>query len=277
MNQVNYLELNIELSQFDAPMGEVFIAELGEIDFESFIEEENVLKAYIPIGKYREHDWKEIVSNYGGFNYGVKEIEQLNWNAKWESNFEPILVDDYCYIRAPFHASRTDIKYEIEIEPKMSFGTGHHPTTRLVIQLMRDVIFDGKQVLDMGCGTGILAIMAHYQGAQAIRGIDIDEWAVDNSKENALRNGVSDIIFALGNASIIIDNYDIILANINRNILVNDMNTFASHLKTGGKIIFSGFYKSDINIIEDAAMQNKLRIIDSKAEGEWIALVFQKE
>lgn len=272
----NYIEIDIDLAQFAEPMSEILMAELGEIDFESFVEQDNRLKAYIVVSKFNKANLQLIVDQYTGFSYSANEIEQLNWNAQWESGFDPIIIDDFCYIRAPFHKKRADIQYEIVIEPKMSFGTGHHATTRLMIQQMQKLKFDGKKVLDMGCGTGILAIMAKYLGAETVHGIDIDEWAVENSIENAKRNRVDDITFQLGDAAKIKNQYDIILANINRNILVDDMEVYCKHLNNGGIIIFSGFYQADMTIIENEAQKWNLKHQNTLFEDSWTAVVFDK-
>jgi len=274
---VNYKEVNIDLSQFTEPMSEILMAELGEIEYESFAEQDGQLKAYIVSEKYNEQELNVISNQYGGFIYTAIEIEQLNWNAQWESSFEPIVIDNFCHIRAPFHDRRSDMQYEIVIEPKMSFGTGHHATTRLMIKHMQTIDIEGKNVLDMGCGTGILAIMAKYLGAKSVHGIDIDEWAVENSIENAQRNGIQDISFQLGIADQISDQYDVILANINRNILVNDMEKYSNHLNNNGIIVFSGFYEADIPIIESEASKWNLKKLKMLFEDSWTALVFHKE
>lgn len=274
---MNYIEVKIDLSQFTEPMSEILMAELGEIEYESFIEQDDQLKAYIVSDKYNEAELNAIADQYGRFTYTPIEIEQLNWNAQWESSFEPILIDNFCHIRAPFHNQRSDMQYEIVIEPKMSFGTGHHATTRLMIKHMQTIDFKGKTVLDMGCGTGILAIMAKYLGAKSVHGIDIDEWAVENSIENAQRNGISDISFQLGIADQISERYDVILANINRNILVNDMEKYSKHLTSSGIIVFSGFYEADMPIIENEASKWNLKKHKMLFEDSWTALVFNKE
>jgi ribosomal protein L11 methyltransferase len=273
---VNYIELKIKTAPTIEGFNEILMAELGDIGFESFSEDQNQLLAYISKEAYQDSLIKTLSAQYGNFQYTWVEIEQENWNAQWESNFSPIVIGDFCYIRAPFHSPNNETKYEIVIEPKMSFGTGHHATTRLMVQLMREVSVAGKNVLDMGCGTGILAILAHKLNAQAVCGIDIDEWSVENSIENAERNDAKPIEFTLGGAEKIQDRYDIILANINRNILVNDMEIYANHLVNDGYILFSGFYHNDILIIRQAAEKQGLNYMRSIEEDKWTALLFKK-
>ena len=273
---MNYIEVSISLETLKNSFKDIVVAELGEIGFESFIEEDNALNAYIVVADFNERLLEEIAESYGQFAYDFREIEQQNWNAQWESSFDPIEIGRFCRIRAPFHESDDSFKHELIIEPKMSFGTGHHATTRLIIRFMQDLNFDNKSILDMGCGTGVLAIMAKKLGASKVHGIDIDTWAVENTIENAERNNVEGITAQVGDAEKIVDSYDIIFANINRNILVNDMSAYAKHLKAGGSIYFSGFYENDISIITDAANKNGLSIKSQLIEDNWAALYFVK-
>ncbi|MFO7864520.1 MAG: 50S ribosomal protein L11 methyltransferase [Salinivirgaceae bacterium] len=273
---MNYIELQINTVPTIEGFNEILMAELGDIGFESFSEDQNQLLAYVSKDSYQESLIQSLSVQYGDFQFISAEIEQENWNAQWESNFSPIAIDDFCYIRAPFHSADNQAKHEIVIEPKMSFGTGHHATTRLMVQLMREVPVAEKKVLDMGCGTGILAILAHKLNAKAVCGIDIDEWSVENSIENAERNDAKPVEFILGGAEKIQDRFDIILANINRNILVNDMETYAQHLINEGYILFSGFYQNDVPIIRQAAEKQGLTYIQSIEEDKWTALIFRK-
>jgi ribosomal protein L11 methyltransferase len=271
---VNYTEVSINLETLKSSFKDIIISELGDIGFESFIEENNDLKAYIVSDDFNKNLLEQVARQYNQFEYQVIEIEQQNWNAQWESSFEPIEIDKFCRIRAPFHDTDPSFIHELIIEPKMSFGTGHHATTRLIISLMQKIDFQGKNVLDMGCGTGILAIMAKKLGADHVHGIDIDTWAVENTLENAERNGIKELSAEIGDAQKINQGYDIIFANINRNILVNDMTTFAKHLKPGGSIYFSGFYENDIPIITQSANKNGLTYHDKLIEDTWAALHF---
>lgn len=273
---MNYIEVSIDLNSLEKNFKDIVIAELGDIGYESFIEEDAALNAYIIVNEFDENLLMEVSQSYGQFAFNVIEIEQQNWNAQWESSFEPIEIDQFCRIRAPFHEPDNSFDYELIIEPKMSFGTGHHATTRLIIQFMKNIELKGKSVLDMGCGTGVLAIMAKKLGAYKVHGIDIDSWAVENTIENAARNDVDELTAVTGNAEMIKDNYDIIFANINRNILVNDMAKYAHHLNKEGIIYFSGFYENDITIIKDSANKAGLTYKSKLAEDNWVALHFTK-
>jgi ribosomal protein L11 methyltransferase len=206
-------------------------------------------------------------------SWEIKTIEATNWNAEWEKSFDPISVDGACLIRAPFHEIQGDYKFVITIEPKMSFGTGHHATTHLIISEMLQMEWDGLDVLDMGSGTAVLAILAEKMGARDIDAIDIDEWAFENAEENASRNDCSKIRCLLGGAELLGDKkYDIILANINRNILLRDMHLYRAVLKDGGKILFSGFYEQDVTELEKVATPLGLKIQNKRLMNEWCML-----
>lgn len=271
---MNYIEVSIDLLTLKSTYKDIVITELGDIGYESFIEENNDLKAYIISDDFNTNALEQVAQHYDQFYYTVNEIEQQNWNAQWESSFQPIEIDKFCRIRAPFHDTDSSFMHELIIEPKMSFGTGHHATTRLIIKYMQQINFSGKHVLDMGCGTGVLAIMAQKLGAAQAHGIDIDSWAVENTMENAERNGISTLTAEVGDASKLKDSYDIIFANINRNILVNDMSVYVKHLKAGGSIYFSGFYENDVSIIIQAANKNGLVFKTKLLEDTWAALHF---
>ena len=204
-------------------------------------------------------------------------IVDQNWNAQWESSFEPIIVDELCLIRAPFHAAEKAYPYTITIEPKMSFGTGHHATTHLIVSAMLPMDCTGKTVLDMGCGTGVLAILAEMRGSKAIDAIDIDEWAYENTLENVERNGCNSIRTIQGGAEAIpaVARYDLILANINRNILTRDMHNYVRHMNPGASILFSGFYESDQPEIKHTAEALGLKHMSSTIRNEWTMMHFQ--
>ena len=209
------------------------------------------------------------------------EIENQDWNKIWEENFTPILVRDCILVRAGFHPTIENIEHEIIIDPKMSFGTGHHATTALMLETILDMKpeFSGKQILDMGCGTGILSIMAAQAGAKEITGIDIDEWAYNNAMENIATNHIDNIRILIGDASLLNgqDHYDIILANINRNILLNDMHSYVNVLNTNGYLIMSGFYTEDIPIIREKAEQLGLTYQSNKVKDNWTAVIFHQK
>jgi len=272
---MNYVEVSFLLDPI-LPAREVLMAELAELGFESFVESEEGLTAYI-----QHPDWNEglleglMTSSIPDLkiSWEVKTIEATNWNAEWEKSFDPISVDGACLIRAPFHEIQGDYKFVITIEPKMSFGTGHHATTHLIISEMLQMEWEGLDVLDMGSGTAVLAILAEKKGARDIDAIDIDEWAFENAEENASRNDCSKIRCLLGGAELLGDKkYDIILANINRNILLRDMNLYRAVLKDGGKILFSGFYEQDVVELEKVATPLGLKIQNKRLMNEWCML-----
>ena len=260
------------------PAVEILIAELGYAGFESFVETEEGVTAYIQKEEWNQNILEDIqILNSDEFDitYTHEDIEQTNWNAEWEKNFNPIVVDDVCAVRAPFH-EKFDTEYDIIIEPKMSFGTGHHETTHMMIQHILQNDFKDKSVLDMGCGTAVLAILAEMKGAQPIDAIDIDNWCYLNSLENVERNNCKHISVYEGEASLLKDkNYDIIIANINRNILLQDIATYAKCLNTNGSLFLSGFYEDDIPLIEKECNVNNLQHLKTLKRNNWVALHFK--
>ena len=261
------------------PATEILIAELGEVGFESFVENEEGMEAFIQKTDWNAHILDDIyVLNSDEFqiSYEMQEIEQTNWNIEWEKNFNPIQVDDMVSIRAPFHEN-PNLKYDIVIEPKMSFGTGHHETTHMMVQHLLELDVTGKKVLDMGCGTGILAIFAEMKGAQPIDAIDNDNWCYQNSLENVERNNCKHIAVFEGDASLLNNKkYDVIIANINRNILLNDMCVYTSCLNEKGVILLSGFYKEDIPIIDAEVSKYGLKLEKQIERNSWVALKYVK-
>lgn len=256
---------------------EILVAELGAAGFESFTEKENGLIAYIQKEQWAPEllsDIQILSSEEIEFSHQVKEIEQVNWNEEWEKNFDPIVVDGKVSIRAPFH-NNPGLKYDIVIEPKMSFGTGHHETTHLMIKHLMHLDLEGKSVLDMGCGTGILAIFAEMRGAKTIDAIDIDSWCYENSMENVERNECKSISVFEGDSSLLKpDKYEVIIANINRNILLNDMSVYAQSLMKNGVLLLSGFYTEDIEIIDAAAASEGLKLVDKLERNNWVGLKY---
>lgn len=256
---------------------EILIAELGEVGFESFTENENGVTAYIQKGDWHEtilDDAQIIQSDELNISYDIEEIEQVNWNSEWEKHFEPIQVDNLVSIRAPFHEN-PQLKYDIVIEPKMSFGTGHHETTHLMIQQLIAMDLKGKSVLDMGCGTGILAIFAEMKGATDLDAIDIDTWCYENSLENVERNNCNNIHVFEGDASLLgKKKYNVIIANINRNILLQDLAVYAKCMQTNGVLLLSGFYKEDIPFLEEEANKNALKLEKTLERNNWISLKY---
>lgn len=264
------------------PATEILLAELGELDFDSFVETETGLSAYIQEHLNTPNILEDIyILNNPEFkiSYKTEDIEQVNWNEEWEKNFDPIDVDGICYVRAPFHEPK-NVKYEIVIEPKMSFGTGHHETTFMMMKHLLNLDVNGMQVLDMGCGTAILAILALMKGAKHADAIDIDNWCYLNSIENAERNNIENISVYESDASLLADKqnkYDLVIANINRNILLNDMEAYSKTLKTNGTILFSGFYTEDIEAIEQEANKNGLFLESQLERNNWVSLKFIKK
>jgi ribosomal protein L11 methyltransferase len=271
-----YIEYNFTFSPKE-PISEILIAELGNVGFESFVETENGVTAYI-----QKTDWNaEILADVFVLNsdefsieYNQNEVPQTNWNAEWEKNFEPIQVDDLVSIRAPFHEN-PNLKYDIVIEPKMSFGTGHHETTHMMVQHLLQLDLENKKVLDMGCGTGILAIFAEMKGAKPLDAIDIDNWCYENSVENVTRNNCENISVYEGDAALLVDKkYDVIIANINRNILLMDMKVYTNCLQEGGILLLSGFYEQDIPVIDAEVIKYGLKLEKFIQRNNWVALKY---
>jgi len=273
-----YIEYNFTVTPKE-PATEILIAELGNVGFESFIENENGVIAYIQKVSWNDSILDSIFvlnSNEFLIDYIKSEVAQTNWNAEWEKNFEAIHVDNLVSIRAPFHKN-PHLKYDIVIEPKMSFGTGHHETTHMMIQHLLNLNLDNKKVLDMGCGTGILAIFAEMKGANPTDAIDIDNWCYLNSLENIGRNNCQFISVFEGDSSLLINKkYDVIIANINRNILLADMETYTNCLNQNGVLLLSGFYKEDILVINQEVSKFNLKLETTIERNNWVALKYQK-
>lgn len=273
---MTYIEYNFTLNPVN-PTAEILMAELGYAGFESFVETNSGLQAYI-----QKEDWSEDIlddvyilnSDEFEISYSKKEIAKVNWNAEWEKSFFPIVVNNICTVRAPFH-EKPNTEYDIIIEPKMSFGTGHHETTFMMIKHMLQVDFKDKVVLDMGCGTGVLAILAQKLGAQEVTAIDIDNWCYKNSIENVEKNNCNSIKVLEGDASLLVSKqFDVILANINRNILLDDLLTYIENLNKDGILILSGFYDNDIHSIQEVCEQHLLKLIGTIEKNKWVSLKF---
>lgn len=272
---MEYTEVKIAVT--DAEQRERIIAQLDDDNITGFEETEDALLIYF---KERANTilLDELVSE-ANLSYSTKTIAEQNWNESWESNFQPVLIDDYCYIRAAFHPEKKDVEHEIIITPKMSFGTGHHATTLQMVKLMRDMDFNGKSVFDFGTGTGILAILAHKLGAAAVFGIDNDEWAYKNAVENCENNEAASIRIAQATIEDLKEEeqYEIILANINRHILLDTMASMYRHLKQGGTLLLSGILENeDIDIIRQSAEQNGFTFTKMTAHDKWAAMQFGK-
>ncbi len=275
---MDYLELTFTLTPRD-PYADVFINALGDVGFESFVETEEGFQAYIQEEAYtvglEKTCWAWGMEGVE-VHTSLKKIPRVNWNEEWEKNFEPILVDDEVYIHAPFHPAKPEVPYQLLIEPKMSFGTGHHQTTHMMVQFVMELDVANKSILDMGCGTGILAILAAMRGAAPVAAIDIDDWSVENTIENAERNNVV-LHTQKGGAEVLgAEVFDVILANINKHVLLADMATYATVLQPGGTIVFSGFYTHDLADIEACANTCGLKLVSSKERETWQSAQFVK-
>ena len=272
-----YLEFNFKIKPLQ-PWNEILMAELIEIGFDSFTEEYEGILGYIQKDLFKEEELKNIYllqNDEVEISYTYEEMPNINWNEEWEKNFSPINVEDKVLIRAEFHDSNPNM-HEIVIQPKMSFGTGHHPTTHLMIQQMLDMDLENKKVLDMGCGTSVLAIFAKQKGAGRTVAIDIDEWSVENAKENGVRNNV-ELDIELGTADNLgKEKFEIILANINRNILISDIPTYVSVLEDGGKLLLSGLCFFDVDDILEVCTEQNLKLEKKIQREEWVSLLLSK-
>jgi ribosomal protein L11 methyltransferase len=282
---MEYIEVSLEIDPFRDEYAEIVTAEISDLGFESYLTEEPYLKAYIPKEQFSEPRLKTVLSLIPETDFKVRHtlnlIPEQNWNALWESSFEPVVIDGRCTIKASFHKGLPRTRYTITIDPKMAFGTGHHQTTSLIIRSMMQSEKDirDKQVLDMGCGTGILSILAaKMKAAIPVHAIDIDPVAVRSARENARRNRVGDRITTLcGDASLIqAGKYDLIIANINRNIILEDMVTYSRGLRPGGLLITSGFYEEDCAMTEAEASRHGLERVSSDTMDRWATVTFKK-
>lgn len=278
---MNYYELLFTTITTEDYQQDLLINTLGEIGFDTFEELEFGFKAYIPVDDFDREVLDEALEAYRDmftFSYEITLIPQKNWNEVWESNFEPIAIKDKIFVRATFHEPRPEFEFEIVIDPKMAFGTGHHQTTSMMLELMLESDMAGKKVLDMGCGTGILAIMASKLGAKEITAIDYDPVCYDSTIENAALNRIKNITALCGGKEIIPDEqFDVILTNINRNILLDQMQRYSEVLKTDGELYLSGFYETpDLDIIVDGARKYGIKYIIHKLNNNWVAAKFVK-
>jgi ribosomal protein L11 methyltransferase len=262
-------------------VSELLIAELADAGFESFLENETGFEAYVEAEAYDKHAVTLIAEAYtklGPLSLAFDRIEQRNWNEEWEKNYEPIIVDDQCIIRAEFHQPASQYPYELIITPKMSFGTGHHQTTYLMIRAQIKMDHRGKRVMDAGCGTAILSIMASKLGAREVEAFDIDEWSVTNSRDNIELNHCQNIRHQMGKLSELsfVSGFDIILANINKNVLLEEMPHYQAHLVPGGQLLLSGFYTEDIPDLLDRAAPCGLHEIARDQKENWASLLLER-
>jgi ribosomal protein L11 methyltransferase len=275
---MEYIEVYI--SGFDATFSDLLTVTLFELGFDSFAEEEERFNAYIPANLFDEVKLRSALASLFGqspVQFGVKTLEEKNWNQEWEKSYEPVLIGGRCLVRAPFHPPVPGVPYDLVIEPKMSFGTAHHETTSLMIGWMLDEPVTGKHVVDMGCGTGVLAILAAKMGAKEVRAIDNDPWAFENAKENCLRNKVPQVHVIQGDDGAIPSGpFDIIFANINRNILLDQIPLYSRKIKSGGFLYVSGFYEEDMEAISMKALEFGFRFEASRSENKWVAVKYTR-
>jgi ribosomal protein L11 methyltransferase len=265
----------------DPDFSEILMAEVAEAGFDTFMETETGFEAYVEGNQINQQLLQEIEEKYKAVNplsFIQDKIEKKNWNEEWEKNVDPILVDDTCLIRAAFHQIEKKYPYEIIITPKMSFGTGHHQTTHLMISRQMKMDHQNKRVMDAGCGTAILSIMAVKLGAKEVEAFDIDEWSVENGQENAENNHCENIHIQLGKISEVKleGTFDIILANINKNILLAEMAIYSSFLLKGGQLLLSGFYSHDLEDLKTEASKNNLTEVAHDERETWACLLLQK-
>jgi ribosomal protein L11 methyltransferase len=277
---LNYLELKIKV---DSNFSEILLAELADSGYDSFAETVEGLDAYIEEDKFKEEDLLNVIEKYRNVfsvDYSVHKMENKNWNEEWEKNFSPVVVADKCLIRASFHVPQPQYPYEIIINPKMSFGTGHHETTSMMIENQLETDHEGKKVMDAGSGTGILSVMASKLGAENIMAFDVEDWAFENLKENIQLNHCLNIEAALGDINKVKhlhNQYDIILANINKNVLLEEIKAYSSKLRTGGILMLSGFYLEDTDDIIAEAKKFFLEKNVLKEKNRWASLIFHKK
>ena len=274
---MDYIQYDFKVTPAE-PGSDILIALLAELGFESFTQNETGVEAYIQEEAENEELVKELSFEDFSFSYTRTVIPKTNWNEEWEKNFSPVYVDNLVCIRAHFHPKSNNVKHDIVITPKMSFGTGHHDTTWLVSKTMFSIPFTNTHVLDMGCGTGILAILAKQLGATKLLGIDIDDWSIENSIENTSINDAADIEFKKGDASILpgTETFDIILANINKNVLKKDLPAYYTCLKKDGHLLLSGFFTADVGELKQLAQSIGFTFIESYNKNEWAVIKLKK-
>ena len=279
MNSFDYLEVSIRLDPFTQEGADILMAELSELPFDSFVTEEPVLKAYIPREQYRPQDVKVVLSGYD-FVADLKAfpVQGRNWNKIWEDSFQPIVVDGTVTVKAPFNTDVPRTRYNIWIDPQMAFGTGYHQTTYMMMQRMLGLPMRGLSVVDMGCGTAILAILAAKMGARKVFAVDIDAVAAHSAWGNCRWNKVGTRVeTACGDASLLqMGTYDVLLANIHRNIILEDLPTYVRSLRRGGHLLLSGFYEADVPAIRDAASAAGLAFVGQSSREGWACVEFVK-
>ena len=279
---MDYIKVTFRLEKPEDYTADLLVAYLGEVGFESFEETTQGVIGYCPINLFEESEMKQVIAELPGnakIVYRVDTIADQNWNEEWEKNhFKPIEIKGMCCIHSTDVALDKEFEYDIVINPCQSFGTGSHETTRLIVGMLLEMNLEGKAVIDMGCGTGILSIMAALRGAKGVVAIDIDPWSQRNAMENIALNGLDNIEIHLGDASLLAQyTAQLLLANINRNILLNDMQAYAKSIAPEGILIVSGFYKEDLPMIEAKAAEFGLEMMETREENNWVAAQFKKQ
>jgi ribosomal protein L11 methyltransferase len=278
---MNYLKLTVNITPFEEWLRDVLTAQFTEIGFESFVETDDGFEGFIPEKDFNEEEFNNVLKTFEEnhtFEVQKELIEEKNWNEEWEKNyFKPLVVAGKCVVRAPFHKEYPALDYEIVIEPNMAFGTGNHETTSMMLEMILESDMQDKWALDMGCGTGILGILASMRGARKITAIDIDEWSFEGAGENAQINHIENMEVKLGDASLLGDEkYDVIFANIHKNVLMNDLPVYSTHLNKNGLLLMSGFYVDDIPDLKKKAEQVGLKETGFKTKNNWVVSVFVK-
>ncbi len=275
---MNFVEVSIQCTP---DLAEILIAELSTLPYDTFQESDEGLQAYVEESNFDGSAIQEIIGRYaaiGPASFQTKIIPKVNWNEEWEKNFEPITVGESVYVRATFHEPKHDFPYEIIINPQMSFGTGHHDTTYQMLEMQLSVDHKGKKVIDAGTGTGILAIMANKLGARKVLANDIDDWCVSNSADNFSLNGITDIETRLGDIDVFTgEQTDILLANINKNVLLDELSRYAAILNIDGHLLLSGFYDEDVEDVLACCVQNGLKFESRSVRNNWAAITCVKE
>jgi len=275
---MDFIEVAVQAPQ---DFTDILTAELSEIGYDTFMDTETGFNAYITEGVFSETELQEVIGRYQGMaeiSYETNKIAKQNWNEEWEKNFEPLIIGNEVSVRASFHPRPENVQYDIVINPKMTFGTGHHETTTLMIENQLTVDHKDKRVLDMGTGTGILAIMACKLGAKEVVGVEIEDWSVENAAENAELNNCPNITVHLGDVTAVENDqpYDIVLANINRNVLLADMAAYTKLLKNGGPLVLSGFYTEDVPVLQEEAERCGLIFETKREKNNWVSAIFRK-
>jgi len=278
---MEYKKVAFSFSEIQEYQKDLFIAELADIGFDTFEDTKIGFDAFIVAEQFNEATLTEVLMSFGDdlqYTYLIHAIEPENWNEEWEKNFSPLIIADKCYVRATFHEAKPQYPYEIVIDPKMAFGTGHHQTTTMMMEYILETDVAGKLILDMGAGTGILAILASKRGAKELIAIDNDDVCYLSAIENASLNHIGNLTSLCGSKETIpAREFDLILANINRNILLDQIESYAAVLKDKGSIIFSGFYENpDLGMIKAQGEKFNLNYVDHKKMGDWVAARFVK-